>query len=343
MKDLKSSLGVEISSIKTISETNSNLVANVSVALVSTNEKVSTLSSKSMVSERQLSQHFQCINEIDDKVVTLEDKSDVLENELQKLKCVTEQTNLSLNDMVSNVEHELVSHLETIKLNVEKEIFDSKQNQIHVENRLSDFTKEIDYQTVEINSKIQELKSDFENLKTLSENTNSVLNPSPINQTSNQDSPSKASGSCSKFPHRTPQQENEQNPLYMYGDTSRTLILDGINETPKDNLFEISIRCMNDIGIPLNWDDIEDVRRIGKPDKNRKWPRPVKLTLKDPSIRDQIFFFKSRFSLSNLFKSVRVHKEERKDCRIKAAKLRQAGLTALNLGHIVESGQTSSQ
>ena len=122
----------------------------------------------------------------------------------------------------------------------------------------------------------------------------------------------------------------------MYGDTTRTLILDGITETPKENLGEISIRCMNDIGIPLNWDDIEDVCRIGRPDKNRKWPRPVKLTLKDPSIRDQIFYFKSRFSLSVKFKSVRVHKEERKDLRINAAKLRQAGLCAESQGHVVE-------
>ena len=56
----------------------------------------------------------------------------------------------------------------------------------------------------------------------------------------------------------------------MYGDTTRTFILDGINETPQENLIEISIRCMNDIGIPLTWDDIENVIRIGKPNKNRK-------------------------------------------------------------------------
>ena len=122
----------------------------------------------------------------------------------------------------------------------------------------------------------------------------------------------------------------------MYGDTTRTLILDGINEAPKENLYEISIRCMNDIGIPLNWDDIVEVSRIGKPVKNRKWPRPVKLTLKDPAIRDQIFYFKSRFSLSTKFKSVRVHKEERKDLRIRAAKLRQAGILAQTQGHLVE-------
>ena len=122
----------------------------------------------------------------------------------------------------------------------------------------------------------------------------------------------------------------------MYGDTSHTLILDGINEAPNKNLREISIRCMNDIAISLNWDDIEDVCRIGKINKNWKRPRPVKLTLKYPLIRDKIFYFKSRFSLSLLFKSVRVHKEERKDLRIKTAKLRQAGIAAQSQGHLVE-------
>ena len=327
MKDLKSSLGIEINNIKRSSETNSKLVSDINASLISTEENVSMLTCKSNVLEGKLTNQNHCIHQIDDKIVTLEDKSNVLEEEFLNLKYTTDQAALSLSDMVTNVEHELVSHLETIKLNVEKEISSSKQNQIHVENRLLDFTKEIDLQTTEMNNKIQELKSDFENLKSLSE-------------TSSLDSPSSAfshpTSSRSNPPFPAPPQEEASDPFYMYGDTSRTLILDGLKETPNENLAEMSIRCMNDIGIPLNWDDIDVVSRIGKPNKNRKWPRPVKLTLKDPSIRDQILFFKSRFSLSTSFKSVRVHKEERKDIRVKTAKLRQAGIEAQKQGHYVE-------
>ena len=171
MKDLKSSLGVQVNNIKCTTQNNSKLVSDINVALLSTNEKVSSLTNKTNVIEGRLSQQIHCIHEIDDKMITLEDKSDVLEGEFLKLKCATDRTNLSLTDLVSNVEHDLVSHLETIKLNVEKEISSSKHNQIHVENRLNDFTKEVDFQTTEMNNKIQELKSDFQNLKTLSERT----------------------------------------------------------------------------------------------------------------------------------------------------------------------------
>ena len=123
----------------------------------------------------------------------------------------------------------------------------------------------------------------------------------------------------------------------MFGDTTRTLILDGLPETPNENLGEIIILCMNDIGVPSNWDDIEEILKIGRVNKDRPWPRAVKITLKDHSIRDQIFFFKSRLRFPNKFKSVRVNKEERKDLRIKTAKLRQAALSARNQGHKVEN------
>ena len=99
------------------------------------------------------------------------------------------------------------------------------------------------------------------------------------------------------------QADGVENAIDMFGDTTHTLILDGIDETQHEDLRGILTRCMNDIGVPINWDDIEEVARIGKYDKNRKWP---KLILKNPSIRDQIFFFKSRLRFSNLVNTVRV-------------------------------------
>ena len=142
-------------------ESNTKLVSEMNNALHSADVKFSTLSNKTNVVENELSQQKKSMYEIDDKVVTLEDRSNVLEGEFLKLKCTTDQNNLSLSDMVTNVEHKLVSHLETIKLNVEKEISSSKLNQIHVEYRLSDFTKEIQSQTIEMNNKMQELKSPY--------------------------------------------------------------------------------------------------------------------------------------------------------------------------------------
>ena len=89
--------------------------------------------------------------------------------------------------------------------------------------------------------------------------------------------------------------------------------------------------------IPITLADIENVFRIGKFDKNRSRPRPIKLVVFDQTVRDQIFFFKSRLRFSELYKDVRVNKEEPKDFRIKVAKLRQAGQTARKMGHRVET------
>ena len=124
--------------------------------------------------------------------------------------------------------------------------------------------------------------------------------------------------------------------LYMYGDTTRTLIFDGLKELVDENLIETVVNCINDISVPLIPTDIINVCRIGKHDQTRTRPRPVKVTLKEQTKRDQVFIFKSRLRYSENFANVRVNKEERRDIRIKAAKLRQAGLTARKLGRRVE-------
>ena len=78
------------------------------------------------------------------------------------------------------------------------------------------------------------------------------------------------------------------------------------------------------------------MERIGRFSKNRKWPRPVKITLIDQTIRDQIYIFKRRLRFSVPFGALKINKEERKDVRVRAAKIRQAALKAKSLGHKVE-------
>ena len=123
----------------------------------------------------------------------------------------------------------------------------------------------------------------------------------------------------------------------MYGDTTRTLIVDGIKENAQENLKQIMLRCINEIGVPVTPEDIVNAERIGRFSKNRKWPRPVKITLADQTKRDQIYIFKRRLRFSVAFGALKINKEERKDVRVRAAKLRQAGLKAKSLGHKVET------
>ena len=129
---------------------------------------------------------------------------------------------------------------------------------------------------------------------------------------------------------------NNPNNLYMYGDTSRTLIADGVRETRHENLDEIMFQCIREIGVPLAPTDIEEVVRIGKFNQGKKWPRPVKITFKEQTTRDQVYIFKSRLRFSETFSELRINKEQRKDIRVRAAKLRQAGMKARKMGCKVE-------
>ena len=335
MEDLKSSLCVEMSKIKGKIETNTAMIDDITLAQGDVDCKIEKLESQTQLLENCLSKQNHVNMKNENVIVTLEDRTNDIEDELMKQRRNLDQKNNSLTELVTTVEHDLASHIQTIKLNVEGEISIAKQNQLHIENRLTDFTVEIESQNLEMKNKIQELKIDYENLKTLNErvyNAATAATPPPNDQ----------AGSCSgnSFVNSCDVDEPE-NLLYMFGDTTRTLILDGLEETPRENLAEIIILCMNDIGVPLTWDDIEDVTRIGRLNKDRKWPRPVKLTLKDHSIRDQIFYFKSRLRFSSNFKNIRVNKEERKDYRIRTAKLRQAGLSARSQGHkvLLKQGQ----
>ena len=87
---------------------------------------------------------------------------------------------------------------------------------------------------------------------------------------------------------------------------------------------QLANECINDMGIPITQANIENIFRIGKPDGNRSRPRPVKLVLTDQTVRDQIYLFKARLRFSEIYRDVRINKEESKDSRVRIAKLRQA-------------------
>ena len=82
---------------------------------------------------------------------------------------------------IQDVEYGLAAHVETVKCNMEKELVGAKQNQILLENKLSEFTNELDDQNSNLNENIQELHEDFEQLKTVY--TNSFENTGPNTRT----------------------------------------------------------------------------------------------------------------------------------------------------------------
>ena len=306
---------------------------------------------------------------------TIHDKVENLEVELTELRQLTEgmelevirqkknhnKLNLTMSTQVSEIENNLAQHIETVKVNMEEEVSGTKQNQKLIENKLANFTEEICHQNSNMNVKIQDLQKEFEQLKTLTEKAYANSVPSshflPVPESnSNSNSSSNLSSSNLSFVSRydtgasnlnaqtnfnscDPDANPPQivNSFYMYGDTTKSVILDGIREDQNESLRDIARDCINDIGIPITQADIENVFRIGKPDNSRSRPRPVKLVLGDQTVRDQIFHFKARLRFSELFKDIRINKEEPKDVRIRIAKLRQAGQSARTQGHKVET------
>ena len=352
--DLKSSIGIEIHNVKENVQKNTTAVSNLQSYQKSVDSKVGNLEKDVQKHSNILSnfEHSQStlvsrIETLDGNLISLNEKTCDLDHKLDSIKQnqESEQTNRALSEQVLDVEHGLAAHIETIKGNMEEELSGAKQNQIYLENRLMDFTTEIHHQNIEMNAKIQSLKNDYDQLKALSETASDTFRTTS-SFFSNSSSPS-VSTDTSRENYQTFQNSNPQgstppnngspdSSFYMYGDTTRTLIVDGIKENAQENLKQIMLRCINEMGVPITPEDIVNVERIGRFSKNRKWPRPVKIILTDQTIRDQIYIFKRRLRFSVPFGALKINKEERKDVRVRAAKIKQAALKAKSLGHKVE-------
>ena len=229
------------------------------------------------------------LKSLDDKMVNVIDKTCDIEVEMLKQKKCFQNDIQAVSNQAVDVEYELASHIETVKNNMEMELRSTNQNQFLLENKLSDFTREIQKQNAEMNNKIQNLRDDFQHLKTESVRAEeiSISNASSYSNLSSQNSYSTGVRcTCSVSSGSETSNDHGKEALYMFGDITKTLIIDGIAEKNEEILGEVILKCINEIGITLVPDDIESVYRIGTINPNRKWPRPVKLTLKDQTKRD---------------------------------------------------------
>ena len=257
------------------------------------------------------------------RVDNVENRTNKVECEIQNQNVKLEQVNDRCIDRMAQVEYELAADIETVKNNIEEQMAYERQVQMQLENRFANFVKELESENTKMKEDLKELKIGIDNLKVL--NSDSTAAASSFSDSSAPSAHSQHS-------------ENDQvdSDIYMFGDVSRSLILDGIRESRQENLYEIVHHCINDMGVPLTLNDIESVSRIGVRENLNRKPRPVKLVLKDQTIRDQIFHFKIRLRHSAVFRAVMIHREERKDVRVRLAKLKQIAFTAKRLGHRVE-------
>ena len=255
--------------------------------------------------------------------------------------------NLTLSDQIGTVELGLAQDLETLKCNVEEKTAVGNAKYSDLEQQLKDFTIELDIENGRLRMDLDAMKLMITKLQKKNVELDFLSFQNSIN--SRCSSCTNCSNECnvrtrlldnvSQRSHSSDRSVvsnvNDPNYLYMFGDTSRSIIVDRVAEKMDENLKEIMVACFHDINLDINGVDIEFIERIGTFDKNKRWPRPVKITFRDSTIRDQVLYFKLRLRHSNRFSEFMISREEPKEIRINRAKLRQAADIARQNGHNV--------
>ena len=143
MTDIKISLGGEMKIVKDKIKSNTTLLSELQKAQVLLNGKVETVNNlgdnitqnANTLLELKHSHETSIKNteSLDERMVTLEDKTSDIEVDIIKQKRGVDQVNQNLSQHISDVEYGLATHIEKVKNNVEIEIAGAKQSQISVE------------------------------------------------------------------------------------------------------------------------------------------------------------------------------------------------------------------
>ena len=151
------------------------------------------------------------------QVDNLENRANKIECEIQNQSVKLEEVNEKCADRVSQVEYELAADIETVKNNIEEQMAYEKQTQMQLENRLANFVKEMESENCKMKVNLRELQDNLDNLK---------MQNSETSTTASSTTDHSAQSTFSQFSENEPNDAN----IYMYGDVSRSLILDGIRE-----------------------------------------------------------------------------------------------------------------
>ena len=283
------------------------------------------------------------------KVSDLDNKQDDISKDVMLTKRYIDDINLALSDQIGTVELGLAQDLETLKCNVEQNVENANHKHNDVMQKLRDFTVDIDIENGRLKMDVEAMRKVVEKLH----QKNIVLDrlSSELDRKSGKTSCSSCS-KCSMSSASSKETDSmsrvtdisdissrsnfsNSNTLYLFGDTTKTIIVDKVAEKEGENLRNVIVDCFKDIYLNIEDSDIEYIERIGVYNKNKKWPRPVKVSFYEQAVRDQVLFYRTRLSQSRVFHEFQISKEEPKDVRNKRTKLRQAAMIARKKGHVV--------
>ena len=261
-----------------------------------------------------------------ERVVELETKCDEIDNELIKQRIELDKVSVDINDRTTRLEHSLAEHIETIRGNIEVEIHGQSSFQLNLEQKVSDLTMELDVENKCMRMDLDALKKKMEYLQ------NKSFDVDSWGKVSHSTSKGAHACSCTGSVRSEPVSVTNEHSLYLFGDTSKSLIIDNIRESIDEDLMKIILNCFRDINLDIKPHDVANIERIGQYVSEKARPRPVKVTFVEAGTRDQVLYFKSRLKYSRIFKEFKISKEEPREVRVKRAKLRQASLIAQNKG-----------
>ena len=269
------------------------------------------------------SQHQNMVTDLELKIVDLEDELNLCGKRVGK-------NVLEVNEHIQNVECALASDIETIKVGTESKLHDIEEKQKEGENRLMEIAQRVEQDNAKMKLELDELKVSLGKLQNITESLEQKCQPPQMEGSS-------LGASQSSFENINSNKSSTSNLFQDVGgnELDRTLIVNGVRESFRGDLKLVVKDFAREVGCTLTVDDIESVYRIGPFNCKIKAPRPVKLVLKDPVKRDQIFLFKARLRFSPVFKGIKVHKEEHRELRVRGAILQQAATIARGMGHTV--------
>ena len=224
------------------------------------------------------------------RISDLDSKQDDISKDLLHQKRYIDDVNLALSDQIGTVEQGLAQDLETLKQNVEQNVMNSNENHSKLLDNLKNFSIEIDIETGRLKMDIDAMKKVVDTLHKKNAELDRVSSQYSCGSETNSCSKCSSSGSMysktnsiSSMSEGTvsssiDNSDNNQQYLYMFGDTAKTVIVDRVRENENENLCNIMLECFSEMNLNIDQRDIVSVERIGVYNKAKRWPRPVKIS-----------------------------------------------------------------
>ena len=173
---------------------------------------------------------------------------------------------------------------------------------------------------------ITDLNSFRKELYGFEERLTKVSPPTPFLPTKQSDSQSAGNSQIVSPPPKVSPQNHD----------NKSIIIEGLNEHPLEDLEGKVREMLQDIGISLQDSDYDKMERLGKWNTNRTWPRPIKVELTTSHKKAKILANREYLGQTNDYYRVRLNQDEAREVRVARAIVRQTANKARSEGKVVQ-------